>query len=49
VIKLPEITQRLQKLGLEPIGSSRQAFAAFINAELVKWARIAKASGAKVE
>lgn len=49
VIKLPEITQRLQKLGLEPIGSSQQAFAAFINAELVKWARIAKASGAKIE
>ena len=49
VIKLPEITQRLQKLGLEPVGSSQQAFAAFINAELVKWARIAKASGAKVE
>jgi tripartite-type tricarboxylate transporter receptor subunit TctC len=49
VIKLPEITQRLEKLGLEPVGSSRQAFAAFINAELVKWARIAKASGAKIE
>jgi tripartite-type tricarboxylate transporter receptor subunit TctC len=49
VIKLPEITQRLQKLGLEPIGSSQQAFAAFINAELVKWARIAKVSGAKIE
>jgi len=49
VIKLPEITQRLQKLGLEPIGSSQQAFAAFIKTELVKWARIAKASGAKIE
>ncbi len=49
VIKLPEITQRLEKLGLEPVGSSRAAFAAFINSELAKWARIAKASGAKIE
>ncbi|MBI4205634.1 MAG: tripartite tricarboxylate transporter substrate binding protein [Betaproteobacteria bacterium] len=49
VLKLPEITQRLANLGLEPIGSSSQAFGEFIKAELAKWAKIARSSGAKVE
>jgi tripartite-type tricarboxylate transporter receptor subunit TctC len=49
VLKLPDVTQRLASLGLEPIGSAPQAFGGFIKAELAKWARIAKASGAKVE
>jgi tripartite-type tricarboxylate transporter receptor subunit TctC len=49
VLKLPDVTQRLASLGLEPIGSAPQAFGGFIKAALAKWARIAKASGAKVE
>jgi tripartite-type tricarboxylate transporter receptor subunit TctC len=49
VLKLPDITQRLAHLGLEPIGSAPQAFGDFIKAELAKWAKYAKASGAKVE
>jgi tripartite-type tricarboxylate transporter receptor subunit TctC len=49
VLKVPEIGQRLASLGLEPIGNSPQAFGDFIRAELAKWAKYAKASGAKVE
>lgn len=49
VLKRPDVTQRLANLGLEPVGSSPQGFAQFIRNELDKWARIAKASGAKVE
>ncbi|OGA44921.1 MAG: hypothetical protein A3F74_25735 [Betaproteobacteria bacterium RIFCSPLOWO2_12_FULL_62_58] len=49
VLRLPEIARRLANLGLEPIGSPSQAFGEFIKAELAKWAKIAKSSGAKVE
>jgi tripartite-type tricarboxylate transporter receptor subunit TctC len=49
VLKVPEIGQRLASLGLEPIGNSPQAFGDFIKAELAKWAKYAKASGAKVD
>lgn len=48
-LKLPEIVQRLENLGLEPVGSSQQEFGRFIKAELAKWAKIAKESGAKIE
>jgi len=49
VLKVPEIGQRLASLGLEPIGNSPQAFGDFIKAELAKWAKYAKASGAKAD
>jgi tripartite-type tricarboxylate transporter receptor subunit TctC len=49
VLKVPEIGQRLASLGLEPIGNSPPAFGDFIKAELAKWAKYAKASGAKAD
>lgn len=48
-LKLPDVGQRLAGLGLDTVGSSQHEFGEFIKAELVKWARIARASGAKVE
>ena len=32
-----------------PVGNSRQQFAAYIKAELVKWADVVKRSGARIE
>jgi tripartite-type tricarboxylate transporter receptor subunit TctC len=49
ILRSPEMTKRLADLGLDPIGSSPQQFADFIASENVKWARIVKASGAKLE
>ncbi len=49
ILKSPEMTKRLGDLGLDPIGSSPQAFSEFIVSENVKWAKVVKASGAKLE
>jgi tripartite-type tricarboxylate transporter receptor subunit TctC len=49
VLKSPEMQKRLADLGLDPIGSSPQQFTEFIASENVKWAKVVKASGAKLE
>ena len=48
-LKLPDVLERIAVLGFEPVGSTPNEFGEFIKAELTKWARVAKAAGAKVE
>lgn len=52
VVKLtatPDYRQQLEKQGFEPVTSSPDQFAAFVQAELDKWGRIIKAAGIKSE
>lgn len=35
--------------GLDPVGGTPEQFAGYIKAEIAKWAKVAKASGAKAE
>ena len=49
ILKSPEMQKRLGDLGLDAVGSSPQQFADFIASENVKWAKVVKASGAKLE
>lgn len=49
IIKLPEVTQRLDGLGFEIVGSAPEAFGAYIKSETRKWSQVVKASGAKAE
>lgn len=48
-ISLPDVRDRLGGEGAELVGSSPAEFDAFIRAELTKWARVVKLSGAKAE
>jgi tripartite-type tricarboxylate transporter receptor subunit TctC len=45
----PDVKERLAALGAEPVGNSPAEFAAFIRAEIGKWARIVKQAGLKPE
>jgi tripartite-type tricarboxylate transporter receptor subunit TctC len=45
----PDTLQRLSNIGLDPLSSTPDEFAAFIRAEVAKWAPVVEASGAKVE
>ncbi|MBO9512716.1 MAG: tripartite tricarboxylate transporter substrate binding protein [Variovorax sp.] len=45
----PAMKRQLTALGIEPVSSTPQEFADLIRSDITKWARIVKASGAKVE
>ena len=45
IVNMPDTRERFAALNLEPVGSTPQAFAAFLKEDLQKYARIAKAAG----
>jgi tripartite-type tricarboxylate transporter receptor subunit TctC len=49
VMAMPDVKERLAKLGLEPNPGSPEALASLIHDETAKWAKVVKASGAKIE
>ncbi|HXU41666.1 MAG TPA: tripartite tricarboxylate transporter substrate binding protein [Burkholderiales bacterium] len=48
-IKSSDLTGRMKQLGMEPVGSTAREFDALIRAEMEKWGRVVKASGAKAD
>ena len=49
VITSPELRERLAAEGAEPVGNTPEQFHAFIRAELDKWAKAVKQSGARID
>jgi tripartite-type tricarboxylate transporter receptor subunit TctC len=48
-VKSSDLTERMTQLGMEPVGSTPSEFDALIRAEIDKWARVVKISGAKAD
>ena len=48
-IALPEMKRRLENDGSQPVGNSPEDFGRFVQAEIGRWARVVKFSGAKPE
>ena len=49
ILKTPEVTERLKGLASEVMADSPEQFAAFQKAEIAKWARVVKDSGAHID
>ena len=49
VINMPDFKQRIEVDAVEPIGSSPEQLGDYIKSELVKWSKIVRDSGAKVD
>jgi len=48
-LRTPDLTERFQKDGVEPIGSTPAEFHKHIHAEITKWERVVNAAGIKVD
>jgi tripartite-type tricarboxylate transporter receptor subunit TctC len=49
ILKMPSVREQLAAQGAEPEGGSPEEFKRFTSDEIVKWARVIKTSGAKIE
>lgn len=49
VVRLPDMQKRFASEGGDVVASTPEEFGAFISRELIKWARVAKEAGAKVD
>lgn len=48
-LAFPDVKERLATMGAEPVGNTPEQFAAFVKAEMAKWAKVVKDAGIKVE
>jgi tripartite-type tricarboxylate transporter receptor subunit TctC len=49
ILKQPDVHERILADGSEPVGSTPEEFKRFLDADLAKWAKVVKASGAKLD
>jgi tripartite-type tricarboxylate transporter receptor subunit TctC len=49
ILNQPDVKGRIEADGSEPVGSSPEEFRRFMHADLAKWAKVVKESGAKLE
>jgi tripartite-type tricarboxylate transporter receptor subunit TctC len=45
----PEMQERIQGLGAQPLPMSPEEFSRFLGAEIAKWSKVVKDSGAKAQ
>lgn len=48
-LNAPDTRERLQGLGADPVGNTPEQYAAFMQNEITKWAKVIKAAGIKGE
>jgi tripartite-type tricarboxylate transporter receptor subunit TctC len=49
ILKKPEVIERFQAMGAEPVGGTPESLGTFIDAETKKWEKVVKDSGAKID
>ena len=49
IMQTADVKQRLHDDGLVPVGGTREQFSVYIKSEIVKWAKVIKQSGARID
>ncbi|MDB5954591.1 tripartite tricarboxylate transporter substrate binding protein [Ramlibacter sp.] len=49
VMELPDLREKLEKMGVEVVGSTPEQFAGYLRSEIVKWTTVIKAAGVTAE
>lgn len=49
ILQMPDVLERLKAQGADPIGSTPEEFRDYIKSELVKWEKVVKAAGVRIE
>lgn len=49
ILKLPDVSKRISELGAEPVGSTPEEFAALIQSEIAKWAKVIKDANVELQ
>jgi tripartite-type tricarboxylate transporter receptor subunit TctC len=48
-LQIPEVRERIAGFGFEPVGDTPEEFGEFVRKDIARWAKVAKASGARVD
>ena len=49
ILNMPDVHERLEGLGIEPVANTSAEFAAFQKAEIAKWAKVVKEGNVKID
>ncbi len=49
ILQMPDVRERFRNGGVEPVGGTPEKFGEHLHSEIIKWGRVVKESGAKVE
>ena len=49
MLAMPDVKQKFADQGVDPVGGPPERFAEHLKAQIEKWGRVVKESGAKVE
>ena len=48
-LRTPEVRERIAGFGFEPVGNSPEEFGEFVKADIARWVKVAKESGARID
>jgi tripartite-type tricarboxylate transporter receptor subunit TctC len=49
ILNMPDLRERMEQLGVDPVANTSEEFAAFQKAEIAKWAKVVKEGNVKVD
>jgi tripartite-type tricarboxylate transporter receptor subunit TctC len=49
ILNMPDVRERMEQMGIDPVANTSEEFAAFQKAEITKWAKVVKDGNLKID